>query len=140
LSFATEEISLKLGEALGGLLNATFGNAVELIVRCAQYFPIFRQVLTICRSALWLFVRTRLRLCNLPCSDPFFQTCCWSWECAFCLEVFDTVVRPELVRNGLSQPLLRRLPAPSWPSPLLPWLFPLRYVPPFSHVWSTSFV
>jgi len=33
LSFATEEISMKLGEALGGLLNATFGNAVELIVR-----------------------------------------------------------------------------------------------------------
>lgn len=32
LSFATEELSLKLGEALGGLLNATFGNAVELIV------------------------------------------------------------------------------------------------------------
>ncbi|RFU75340.1 ca2+:h+ antiporter [Trichoderma arundinaceum] len=32
LSFATEEISLKLGETLGGLLNATFGNAVELIV------------------------------------------------------------------------------------------------------------
>jgi Ca2+:H+ antiporter len=33
LSFATEQISVKLGEALGGLLNATFGNAVELIVR-----------------------------------------------------------------------------------------------------------
>lgn len=33
LSFATEEISVKLGETLGGLLNATFGNAVELIVR-----------------------------------------------------------------------------------------------------------
>lgn len=33
LSFATEEISIKLGETLGGLLNATFGNAVELIVR-----------------------------------------------------------------------------------------------------------
>jgi Ca2+:H+ antiporter len=32
LSFATEEISAKLGETLGGLLNATFGNAVELIV------------------------------------------------------------------------------------------------------------
>ena len=32
LSFATEELSSKLGEALGGLLNATFGNAVELIV------------------------------------------------------------------------------------------------------------
>lgn len=33
LSFATEEISMNLGETLGGLLNATFGNAVELIVR-----------------------------------------------------------------------------------------------------------
>ncbi|KAF4964795.1 hypothetical protein FSARC_7307 [Fusarium sarcochroum] len=32
LSFATEEISMKLGDTLGGLLNATFGNAVELIV------------------------------------------------------------------------------------------------------------
>ncbi|CAK7264865.1 Vacuolar calcium ion transporter [Sporothrix epigloea] len=32
LSFATEEISIRLGESLGGLLNATFGNAVELIV------------------------------------------------------------------------------------------------------------
>ena len=32
LSFATEELSAKLGQTLGGLLNATFGNAVELIV------------------------------------------------------------------------------------------------------------
>lgn len=32
LSFATEQISVKLGETMGGLLNATFGNAVELIV------------------------------------------------------------------------------------------------------------
>ena len=35
LSFATEELSVKLGQTLGGLLNATFGNAVELIVRTA---------------------------------------------------------------------------------------------------------
>ena len=35
LSFATEEVSVKLGQTLGGLLNATFGNAVELIVSCA---------------------------------------------------------------------------------------------------------
>ena len=33
LSFATEELATRLGETLGGLLNATFGNAVELIVR-----------------------------------------------------------------------------------------------------------
>lgn len=33
LSFATEQLSAKLGDTVGGLLNATFGNAVELIVR-----------------------------------------------------------------------------------------------------------
>ncbi|EED21985.1 conserved hypothetical protein [Talaromyces stipitatus ATCC 10500] len=32
LSYATEEIALRTGETLGGLLNASFGNAVELIV------------------------------------------------------------------------------------------------------------
>jgi len=32
LSFATEEIALRTGETVGGLLNASFGNAVELIV------------------------------------------------------------------------------------------------------------
>ena len=32
LSFATEQLSAKCGQTLGGLLNATFGNAVELIV------------------------------------------------------------------------------------------------------------
>ncbi|CAG9990976.1 unnamed protein product [Clonostachys byssicola] len=32
LGFATEEIALRTGEVWGGLINATFGNAVELIV------------------------------------------------------------------------------------------------------------
>ena len=32
LSYATEEIALRTGEIIGGLLNASFGNAVELIV------------------------------------------------------------------------------------------------------------
>ncbi|MCJ1477618.1 hypothetical protein MMC13_006291 [Lambiella insularis] len=32
LSYATEEIALRTGETIGGLLNATFGNAVELII------------------------------------------------------------------------------------------------------------
>lgn len=32
LSYATEELADKVGNTLGGLLNATFGNAVELIV------------------------------------------------------------------------------------------------------------
>ncbi|KAI9665548.1 MAG: hypothetical protein M1831_001691 [Alyxoria varia] len=32
LSFATEEIAMRVGQTLGGLLNASFGNATELIV------------------------------------------------------------------------------------------------------------
>ncbi|PNS18868.1 Vacuolar calcium ion transporter [Sphaceloma murrayae] len=32
LSFATEELAMYVGQTLGGLLNATFGNATELIV------------------------------------------------------------------------------------------------------------
>ncbi|PKX98463.1 putative sodium/calcium transporter [Aspergillus novofumigatus IBT 16806] len=32
LSYATEEIAIRTGETIGGLLNASFGNAVELIV------------------------------------------------------------------------------------------------------------
>lgn len=37
LSFATEELAATMGQALGGLMNATFGNAVELIV-CPRLF------------------------------------------------------------------------------------------------------
>lgn len=32
LGLGTEEISLRVGQTLGGLLSATLGNAVELIV------------------------------------------------------------------------------------------------------------
>lgn len=39
LSFATEELAATMGETLGGLLNATFGNAVELIVRSPPSAP-----------------------------------------------------------------------------------------------------
>ncbi|KAH9945812.1 calcium/proton exchanger [Epithele typhae] len=35
LGFATEQLSLKLGQTLSGLLNASFGNAVEIIVGIA---------------------------------------------------------------------------------------------------------
>ncbi|KAL1409684.1 hypothetical protein Q8F55_003680 [Vanrija albida] len=35
LGDATEQLSMKLGQTLGGLLNATFGNAIELIVAIA---------------------------------------------------------------------------------------------------------
>lgn len=32
LGFATEELAIRVGETLGGLMNATLGNAVELII------------------------------------------------------------------------------------------------------------
>ena len=32
LAFATESVAAKMGDALGALLNVTFGNAVELII------------------------------------------------------------------------------------------------------------
>ncbi|KAJ5111208.1 hypothetical protein N7532_001743 [Penicillium argentinense] len=37
LSFATEELAKSVGQLLGGLVNATFGNAVEMIV-CLPFF------------------------------------------------------------------------------------------------------
>lgn len=40
LSFATEEISMTLGDTFGGLLNASFGNAVELIVPYSESFTL----------------------------------------------------------------------------------------------------
>lgn len=33
LSFATEELAKSVGQLVGGLINATFGNAIEMIVR-----------------------------------------------------------------------------------------------------------
>lgn len=41
LSFATEELAATMGQTLGGLMNATFGNAVELIVSRSILFFFF---------------------------------------------------------------------------------------------------
>ncbi|KAJ7041538.1 calcium/proton exchanger [Mycena alexandri] len=38
LAFATDELSLRVGQALAGLINATMGNAVELIVAILALF------------------------------------------------------------------------------------------------------
>jgi hypothetical protein len=35
LSYSTEELSASVGNIFGGLINATFGNAVEMIVGCS---------------------------------------------------------------------------------------------------------
>jgi Ca2+:H+ antiporter len=75
LSFATEEISAKLGQTLGGLMNATFGNAVELIVGGSAPDA---------HSAMWLTnasrspslrcVRARFASSSLACSVAFSPT------------------------------------------------------------------
>lgn len=37
LSFATEQLALRVGEAIGGLLNASFGNAVEVCLLLSRF-------------------------------------------------------------------------------------------------------
>lgn len=77
LSFATEEISMKLGETLGGLLNATFGNAVELIVRLPLRNRGLDLVsLTFPRSALSPSKMARSRLSSRQCWALSCPTCC----------------------------------------------------------------
>ena len=59
LGDATEQISLSLGQTLAGLLNATFGNAVEIIVGLVALFKgEFRIVQTSVRTRILL--RTRV--------------------------------------------------------------------------------
>ncbi|KAJ5605778.1 sodium/calcium transporter [Penicillium lagena] len=50
LSYATEEIAMRTGETIGGLLNASFGNAVELIV--AIIALVHKQVLIVQTSLI----------------------------------------------------------------------------------------
>jgi Ca2+:H+ antiporter len=49
LSYGTEEVSFRVGQTLGGLLNATLGNAVELIV---AIIALFQCQLTITQTSL----------------------------------------------------------------------------------------
>ncbi|ORY72411.1 Sodium/calcium exchanger protein-domain-containing protein [Leucosporidium creatinivorum] len=49
LGFATEEIALRVGDTFGGLLNATFGNAVELII---SILALVKGELNIVRSSM----------------------------------------------------------------------------------------
>lgn len=43
-SFATDELSANTGQTIGALLNATFGNAVEMIVGCRFFFSYFELI------------------------------------------------------------------------------------------------
>jgi Ca2+:H+ antiporter len=111
LSFATEEFSMKLGETLGGLLNATFGNAVELIVWCPTLHFMLPTNRTF-RSALLLFNETKLSSFRLLCLAAFCPTYFWSWECASCSVVSFTGASRAMAESSPFLPPLHRQLAP----------------------------
>jgi Ca2+:H+ antiporter len=63
LSFATEELSKKVGETTGGLLNATFGNATELIVSIVALRQ--GQIKLVQASMLGSILSTLLLVCHI---------------------------------------------------------------------------
>ena len=80
LSFATEELSAKLGQTLGGLLNATFGNAVELIVRpstAAIWKPVMQNLIIDHRSLSLRSGRAKFASYSPACWVPFCRTSSW---------------------------------------------------------------
>jgi hypothetical protein len=48
LSYSTEELSAHVGQIVGGLINATFGNAVEMIVSRPCIVPLYLFVADLC--------------------------------------------------------------------------------------------
>lgn len=74
LSFATEELSEHVGETVGGLLNATFGNAVELIVGI-PWIRFLQMKLTLARSQLLPLPRVRSVLSRQACWVQSSPTC-----------------------------------------------------------------
>ena len=105
LSFATEELSVKLGQTLGGLLNATFGNAVELIVCASSYWGGTHANLPR-RSVSWRSRMARFALCNPACWGLFSPISSSSSD-AVSLQVDSDI---------MSNPLTRLLPPPCPPS------------------------
>jgi Ca2+:H+ antiporter len=66
LGFATEELALRVGDAFGGLLNASFGNAVELII---AILALIKGELNVVRSAM---LGSILSNCLLVMGGAFF--------------------------------------------------------------------
>jgi len=81
LAFATEELAVPLGQTVGGLLNATFGNAVELIVR-EQHWYSSNSANTGNRSALLRCRRTKSGSSRQVCWAVSCPISCWSWVAA----------------------------------------------------------
>jgi Ca2+:H+ antiporter len=71
LSFATEELSMEVGETIGGLLNASFGNATELIISIVALKE--GQIKLVQASMLGSILSNLLLVCSSPVSrTPLF--------------------------------------------------------------------
>ena len=67
---ATEEIALRTGEAVGGLLNATFGNAVEMIIAGLALYT---------ASKNEEIAETMITVTQASLIARFSETFCWFW-------------------------------------------------------------
>jgi hypothetical protein len=81
LGEATDQLSVKLGQTLGGLLNASFGNAVEIIVGVAALMQGKSRSCHVGRSLIFVTtsrpdphcpnLRTTVILANVTCDERF---------------------------------------------------------------------
>lgn len=63
LSYATETVAHRMGDAIGALMNVTFGNAVELIILYVQIMPLPSCLCRVCGVpvATWHKVTSRVK-------------------------------------------------------------------------------
>lgn len=95
LSFATEELSVKLGQTVGGLLNATFGNAVELIV-CLELCALTASANVTIRYRLLPSVKARSALSSPVCLVASSPTSCSCLAAASSLVAGIALNRPSI--------------------------------------------
>ena len=74
LSFATEEMALRVGQTLGGLLNATLGNVTELIVAILALVKCELRIVqsSLGASAMWRHGRASTSVSSLTPLPPTF--------------------------------------------------------------------
>ena len=77
LGFATEQLALRVGDSLGGLLNATFGNAVELLI---SILALVKGELDIVQASMIGSILSNtlivLGMCTSAFSVSAYLTCC----------------------------------------------------------------
>lgn len=82
LSYATEEIAMTVGAALGGIINATFGNLVETVISVAKELALWQIVTTFLLPTVPLTVLLAhwgydtLAVLQIYYND-LAQQCCW---------------------------------------------------------------